>query len=66
MGHILDWRTFMQDNIFYRITVGWVRFDLKKKRHWQIATCRFTSDFNQSATDQPVKNKPVANKPTKK
>ncbi len=56
----------MQDNIFYRITVGWVRFDLKKKRHWQIATCRFTSDFNQSATDQPVKNKPVANKPTKK
>ncbi|EIS19806.1 hypothetical protein YPPY54_3782, partial [Yersinia pestis PY-54] len=27
MGHILDWRTFMQDNIFYRITVGWVRFD---------------------------------------
>ncbi len=20
----------MQDNIFYRITVGWVRFDLKK------------------------------------
>lgn len=56
----------MQDNIFYRITVGWVRFDLKKKRHGKLPHVALLAIFNQSATDQPVKNKPVANKPTKK
>ncbi len=55
----------MQDNIFYRITVGWVRFDLKKSDIGKLPHVALLAIFNQSATDQPVKNKPVANKPTK-